>query len=334
MSYAHTPVTATGRLAPDVVELTSQDVEHARSVLNQFYYPIAVGVPEGPEGFMLGMELIQLGPMTVGTLQFGGTVTLTASDLDAYHVTMPTRGRVTAWHAGREVHAEPSAGAVFGPNGQIRTLHHPSAAELDIKIQRSALESELAALLGRDVRGPLDLPATMDLASGPGQSWARLVRLVHRELRQPDNLLRQPLIAERMRQTLLTGLLLSVSHQYRDELSAPAQPGTPRAIRRAMDAIRDEPERTFTVADLAGIAGMSVRSLQEGFRRHVGCAPMNYLQQVRLDRVHEELGAADPTRATVASVAHRWGFAHLGRFASSYRKRFGVSPSTRLRATP
>ena len=76
---------------------------------------------------------------------------------------------------------------------------------------------------------------------------------------------------------------------------------------------------------------MSVRSLQEGFRQHVGSAPMTYLQHVRLVRAHETLRRADPQRVTVASVAHRWGFAHLGRFASAYRSRFGISPSETLR---
>ena len=95
--------------------------------------------------------------------------------------------------------------------------------------------------------------------------------------------------------------------------------------------IHDEPEKPFTVADLAAIAGMSVRSLQEGFRRHLGCTPMAYLQQERLLRAHETLRRADPLRITVAAIAHRWGFAHLGRFASAYRARFGEPPSDTLR---
>jgi transcriptional regulator GlxA family with amidase domain len=76
---------------------------------------------------------------------------------------------------------------------------------------------------------------------------------------------------------------------------------------------------------------MSVRSLQEGFRRHVGCAPMAYLQEVRLGRAHDALRLSDPSRITVTAVAHRWGFAHLGRFASAYRAKFGHSPSETLR---
>jgi transcriptional regulator GlxA family with amidase domain len=59
---------------------------------------------------------------------------------------------------------------------------------------------------------------------------------------------------------------------------------------------------------------------------------MVYLRQVRLDRTRDALLAADPTRVTVAAIANWWGFAHLGRFASVYRARFGERPSDTLRA--
>jgi transcriptional regulator GlxA family with amidase domain len=157
------------------------------------------------------------------------------------------------------------------------------------------------------------------------------VRLLRDELDHDQSLLYQPLIAEQLRSCVLSGLLLSVPHKYHDELIGPATAGPPRAIRRAVEAIHDEPERSFSVTDLARIANMSVRSLQEGFRRHVGSAPMTYLQSVRLDRAHESLRRADPACVTVSAVAHRWGFAHLGRFASAYRLRFGEPPSNTLR---
>jgi transcriptional regulator GlxA family with amidase domain len=59
---------------------------------------------------------------------------------------------------------------------------------------------------------------------------------------------------------------------------------------------------------------------------------MSYLRQHRLDLVHDELRRVDPaTGAKVTDVALRYGFAHTGRFAASYRERFGESPSTTLR---
>ena len=171
----------------------------------------------------------------------------------------------------------------------------------------------------------------MDLTGGPGRSWSRLVRLLRDELDHEQSLIYQPLITEQLRSSVVSGLLLSVPHRYAEELTGPAVAGPPRAIRRVVDAIHNEPERALSVGDLAGIGGMSARSLQEGFRRYLGCPPMAYLQQVRLTRAHETLRGADPTQVTVAAVAHRWGFAHLGRFASAYRTRFGRSPSETLR---
>ena len=316
---------------PDIVHFNSVDIDQARSVLNRFYYPVAVGTPEGADGFGLGIEVIQLGPLTVGQISFAGPVSLVVAEMDAYHVSMPTTGRMQARHAGHEVVAGPSTGIVFGPGSPVYTLHDANSAELAVKIERDALEQELAGLLGRPVVGPIDLPPAIDLSGGPGHSWSRLVRLLRDELEYSESLIYQPLIAEQLRSSVLSGLLLSIPHRYHDELTGPATAGPPRAIRRVVDAVHDEPERPFTVADLAAIAGMSVRSLQEGFRRHVGYTPMAYLQQERLLRAHESLRRADPLRVTVAAVAHRWGFAHLGRFASAYRGRFGEAPSDTLR---
>ncbi|NMO50651.1 AraC family transcriptional regulator [Actinoplanes sp. TBRC 11911] len=317
---------------PDIVHFSSADIEQARSVLNRFYYPVAVGVPKGSADFGLGAEVIQLGPLTVGQLSYAGPVTFRVPELDAYHVSIPTTGRLHARHAGREVVGTPSTAVVFGPGNPVFTRHEENSAELAVKIERKALEEELSGLLGRPIEGPIDLPPAIDLSSGPVDSWIRLVRLLRDELAFEESLIFQPLIAEHLRSTVLSGLLLSVPHRYYRELTTPATAGPPRAIRRVVDAIQDEPERAVTVTDLARIAGMSVRSLQEGFRRHLGCAPMTYLQQVRLGRAHDDLRISDPMRVTVAAVAHRWGFAHLGRFASAYRVRFGESPSETLRS--
>ena len=76
---------------------------------------------------------------------------------------------------------------------------------------------------------------------------------------------------------------------------------------------------------------MSVRSLQEGFRRSLDTTPMAYLRELRLEKVHQELAAADPAAVSVTEVATRWGFVHLGRFAAAYSRAFGERPSATLR---
>jgi len=54
----------------------------------------------------------------------------------------------------------------------------------------------------------------------------------------------------------------------------------------------------------------------------------------RLKEVRWALREADPDMVNVADVAHRFGFAQLGRFAGRYRATFGETPSATLRRTP
>jgi AraC-like DNA-binding protein len=126
---------------------------------------------------------------------------------------------------------------------------------------------------------------------------------------------------------VLAGLSLAAANHHR----APVRPEhRPRTVRRAIDAIERHPEQPFTAAILARIAGVSLRTLQQGFQQHVGVSPMAYLRQVRLARAHADLQESDPGSTTVAAIAHRWSFYHLGRFAAAYRARYHTTPSNTL----
>jgi AraC-like DNA-binding protein len=52
-----------------------------------------------------------------------------------------------------------------------------------------------------------------------------------------------------------------------------------------------------------------------------------------MERAHRDLQGAEPgDGVSVAALAARWGFTHLGRFAVDYRRRFGTYPSQTLRS--
>ena len=84
---------------------------------------------------------------------------------------------------------------------------------------------------------------------------------------------------------------------------------------------------------MAEVAGISIRRLQEGFREYVGVSPRQWLTDIRLARVREDL-VRGGDGLTVADVAMRWGLMHTGRFAAAYRRKYGESPSETLRAYP
>ncbi|MBT2501281.1 helix-turn-helix domain-containing protein [Curtobacterium sp. ISL-83] len=102
-------------------------------------------------------------------------------------------------------------------------------------------------------------------------------------------------------------------------------------LRAAVEHVHAHAAEDVTVAELSAVAGLSVRSVQESFRRVFDVSPLTYLRQVRLDRVRDELLMLDPSAGAVGDVARRWGFAHLGRFSAAYHERFGEYPKQTLR---
>ncbi|WP_297739406.1 helix-turn-helix transcriptional regulator [Mycobacterium sp.] len=75
-----------------------------------------------------------------------------------------------------------------------------------------------------------------------------------------------------------------------------------------------------------------MRTLQQGFQRHLGMSPMAYVRVVRLRHAHRDLRSADPTHHTVAAIAQRWGFTNLSRFAAAHKTTYGQTPLQVLRA--
>jgi AraC-like DNA-binding protein len=101
-------------------------------------------------------------------------------------------------------------------------------------------------------------------------------------------------------------------------------------VREAIEYMHDAAHEPISTTDVALQVGMSVRGLQQAFHRQLGQAPNVILRGIRLDRVHEELQGASAGTHTVAEIALRWGFSHLGRFSGAYMSRFGEYPRDTL----
>ncbi|WP_308377621.1 AraC family transcriptional regulator [Streptomyces sp. ISL-98] len=322
-------------MGSSVETFCTADLDEARVVIGEKFYANSIERLDREGAFAAKFRIIQLGALTVGELQCGADVRMRFGELGAYHVDIPLEGRLS-WHQGTRAGATatPEEGAVFQPSGDTFLDRWSGDCRLlAVKIDASALEGQLAHALGRAPRGPVAFAHRLDVSQGAGRSWGRLVRWAAREASEAGSLVREPLVAKPLEEALLNGLLLAVDHPYREELTRPtAATLRPAPVKRVVDAIHDSPEHPYSAAELAALARVSVRWLQEAFRRYVGMSPMAYLRGVRLDRVRDELKRCGPGELTVSEAAFRWGFAHLGRFSGAYRARFGEAPSETLRS--
>jgi AraC-like DNA-binding protein len=221
----------------------------------------------------------------------------------------------------------------LGP-GHTGVIHSPAASPtvrlkagfqgLQVAIQRRAIEAALAALTGVQPKAPLRFEPAIGLSSGVGASALSLVGFLMEDLDRESGALSSPLVAERLAEAFLYGLLTGQPHNHSHLLHARTlDPGRPyiRQIEEYLEANADKP---VSLSDLAALTGVSVRSIQAGFRAHRGYTPMEYLRERRFELARRLLLSA--AGKTVSEIALASGFEHLGRFSVEYRARFGESP--------
>lgn len=101
-------------------------------------------------------------------------------------------------------------------------------------------------------------------------------------------------------------------------------------VSAAMRALFEENlEGSISITDLCKRMAVRERTLYLACQEAFGKPPYRLLHEMRLNAVRRQL--SQPTDLTnVTSVALRFGFLHLGRFAAEYRKQFRERPSETL----
>jgi AraC-like DNA-binding protein len=95
-------------------------------------------------------------------------------------------------------------------------------------------------------------------------------------------------------------------------------------IYHAKEVLNSRLENPPALLDLAQQVGVSDRTLRRGFQDVFGTTVVGYLTQQRMTHAEQLLREGNHT---VAEVANRVGYAHLGHFAAGFKRQFGITPS-------
>jgi AraC family transcriptional regulator len=100
-------------------------------------------------------------------------------------------------------------------------------------------------------------------------------------------------------------------------------------VERVKEAISAEPQRKWTLAELAQVAGVSAYHLAHVFNREAGISVHRYAVRSRLAGA---LGAVLDSKADLTSIALDSGFASHSHFTARFRAFFGVTPDALRRS--
>lgn len=243
---------------------------------------------------------------------------------DAFRITMHEAGRVNHWVDGRRAVA----------TSKRAVLHRP---EQDLKLETEPFALLLLSFNGPYVRQHLekrfertlpaaDWPTDFSLTTPAGRALRELTRWMAGELDRPHSeIVVSDCAARSLERTLLTLFLDCVAERLPTD-EVPADHLCEGRVRRMEEWIDVHYAEPIGVEDLAAVGGVSVRSVQQAFRRLRACSPMQAVVRKRLQAAHAMLCHPQPG-VTVTETATACGFFNFGRFSQQYREAFGEAPS-------
>ena len=312
-------------------QLVSSDLDEVVDLLRRRVGPQKYEIRSRSKPFFAKIQFRQLSELTLSYGRIAPAMEITSTPREPYYSLFCRRYGSSEYRAGRQSFVTSrSCGAMLPGMQPVHVRTKEDWHVFGTRFPPETLRTELSRLLDRTVSDPVNFLPMVNFSDGPGRTVGKILSRLYEEATRTDAALVMVVLGIRhLERLLVTVLLEGLQHNYSKFLVTPEKKLSLWQVRAVEEFILENADQPLSLGDLATVGCTSARSLQYAFHRHRGYTPLEFLRQVRFERVQNDL--RHPTQdTTVTNTATRWGFLHLGRFAKEYRTRFGESPSATI----
>ena len=284
-----------------------------------------------PDAFSCKFSSFKLESMQLTSIVMSPT-TIDRTGVDGATLMIPLSGGIKYSVEGRPFHYGLGQGSLYLPEnsgkfvGGSDGIHH-----LLLQFEPQMLEKTALAMLGLPASAAIDLQledprlTSLTVAGQPFgvvlQQLGTIIDMHQRDAKVLTQLGVQDMLFRHIVMMLRPEVFLNQAALLRTSASA-------ALVSQLCDYMRAHLDAGLTLTDLEAFSGLSARSLQLAFKKHLGCSPMQWLTEQKLHAIHAKLTRADASES-VTSLAVAY-FPNLGDFARYYQRQFGELPSQTL----
>lgn len=258
--------------------------------------------------------------VSIRTFQTGSLCGVSAVETnDAYgQLHLLKQGRVEVWHGDTKAYCLEQPTLLFYPRTMAHRFVIDEVQGADFVCAHIAFEGGAA----NPIANALPTCVCIPLADLPDS--LSLLTLLFAEA-DANNCGRQT-IMDRLFEVLLVQLLRQLMESGTADIGLLAGLAHSQ-LRRAIVAMHQQPERDWTVEDLATLAGMSRSVFSNKFRLTVGETPASYLQRWRIGLVQKWLKSGQALKLISAEA----GYGSESALSRAFKSQCGLSPKEWLK---
>ncbi|MFZ5960390.1 AraC family transcriptional regulator [Pseudomonas knackmussii] len=309
---------------PFLIRSEDMDADEFGALFTRMFGPLYSGLPRPERKVAIAGVYGRHDGLSFRRLSFRGDFTTAMPDQDdEITFVFPTAGKIV-FNQSSETVGVPTVGLAIEKSSVRSASFVDGHAQHGISVRRALFARRLSTLLGKPVVHKVRFQPVVDLKVEAFQGIKALIGMATGS--EFDLLIKSSaLMPARLQEMLVDAVLENWPHNYSEALRRPGPMIAPRHVRRAVEYIQAHPEALISGTELAELTNVSLRALQEGFRRFMGSSIVAYQRQVRLERAHAALLEDSPQ--SIRDISLGLGFSNLGRFCQYFQSAYGVSPA-------
>ncbi|MBR9884441.1 MAG: AraC family transcriptional regulator [Oceanospirillales bacterium] len=260
-------------------------------------------------------------------ISYGDEVRVRCPDLaEIYHFQVVTRGQC-CWHYDddQQLLLKPGQALMMNPKERIDLSYSGDCEKIIIKVPEEVLKGGCLEQMGMVPREGVRFDRrVVDLENAA--CFLRFLDVLLIEANESE--LELEALQRPYRDILINKLLQQFGSNIQEQQGSGAT--MDRSFSELIAFIDAHIKEEIDVEELALTGNVSVRTVYNQFSKYFGLTPRLYMKNAKLKSLRQEL-VSNPRIRNVTEVALDYGFTHLGRFSSDYRKMFGELPSETLK---
>ena len=315
---------------PRVPILFTRRLDELESFHSRETEPRSWSYLQSKKAALFKISRLKLRSTEIYNCSFGSAIRGISEPLNSFQLILPLEGQIVTRHSNQNLEVQPGFAAIQCPGHCADNCWDDQSQALVVRIGTTSLEPLISRRCLETMRSGRCLVSTNQ---GLGQSFYYLLNQIFSEYDDATEMANMKDISARnsLEDLMLYCLALTLENQFMDRPNTPEEMKLlPSSLRLILDYIYANLDQPMTLTDLTEVTGVSSRSLQKSFAKHIGKGPLAFIRAAKLTKVREQLLKASPNDTSVTHIAMRWGFYHLGDFSRYYLVQFGEHPSETL----